>query len=358
MNELTRKIDRILWGKSIVTVDGRFTDAHMFILRSLSIQEANYTHHIYEQVLEDSLLAGIMTNDELLELYEKHDIWTQREEARIRNFERNIGVLKAQIRDSEFFPMKQKQLQKKLDKFQRQLKVDQETKTTLFNCSAETRAAEISRRFMVSLSTENRDGSLYWKEESDFLAETDVELIYNIALAYYHNNMFPETEMREIARNGQWRFKWNASKNGIDLFGRPIAEWSEMQDALVYWSQFYDFVLDHPERPSTAVANDDAACDAWVDDKMKSRGFGGANKKSKSNLISPRKGRTTGMKQEIFTMVQAGDSETVERVQDMNTSLVRKKLQGEHKRISKSKGRVSEWQLRGKEYLSTLESNK
>ncbi|MCK5610115.1 hypothetical protein KAR91_50040 [Candidatus Pacearchaeota archaeon] len=356
--EITRNLDKILWGKSIVTIDGRFTDEATMVLRSLTIAESNFINHIYERELRAGLDVGILTDEELEQFYENNQVWTAADEAEIRVLTKQIDLLKSQIMDAEFFPVKQKQLRKKLLSNEDKIRDKKRVKSQLFNCSVETRAMEISRRFMVMMSTESLKGIPMWETEVEFMNECDIDLIYNLALAYYNCNIFPETELREMARSGQWRFKWNASKNGIDLFGKPISEWSEMQDALVYWSQFYDYVFECPERPSQLVIDDDDACDAWVNDQLKSKRLGQTKEKRNSVQSTQRKGKTTGARHEQFVMVQPGDVDTVQRVQEMNPNDVRRKLQAEQDKIQKSGKRLTEWQLRGKEYLQTLDGGK
>lgn len=354
--EITRGLDKILWGKSIVSVDGKFTPQDTLLLRSLTIQESNLVHHIYERELKDGLDDGIMSDDELTQFYTDNQIWTAGDEAEIEVCTKSIKLLKAQIMDAEYFPVKQKQLKKKLAEYEDRKKRLLRTKQNLFNCSAETRASEISRRFMVMMCTETFEEEPRWESQESFMQETDIDLIFNLAIAYYRFNIFPEDELRAMARSPQWRFKWNVSKNGADLFGRPISEWSEMQSALVYWSQFYDYVFDSPDRPSQLVIDDDDACDAWVDDQMKSRRLGSTKDKTQPRITSSKhRGKMTGARHEQFVMVKPGDVDTVQRVQEMNPNVVRQKLGREHKKIQEKGKRLTEWQLRGKEYLQTLE---
>ena len=204
------------------------------------------------------------------------------------------------------------------------------------------------RRYIVMMSTEDIYEKPHWRDQEEFDQEDDTELIYNLALSYYKNNVFDTKCIRYISRNPEWRFRWNASKNGADLFGCSIAEWSEMQNSLVYWSQYYDFVLDNPDRPSDFIINDDDACDAWVNDqvkKIKSSNTGSDNKSVFGNKSATKQKDH----QEQFIMVQK-DKDTIKRVQDMNTTSARQQLRREHAQIQKD-GSVSEWQLRGKDYV-------
>jgi hypothetical protein len=65
-----------------------------------------------------------------------------------------------------------------------------------------------------------------------------------------------------------------------------------------------------------------------------------------------KKAKTGKFHQEVFVMVEKGDSEAVEKVQSMNTADTRAMLRKEHDKIKKSKGRISEWELRKQQYSS------
>jgi hypothetical protein len=209
--------------------------------------------------------------------------------------------------------------------------------------SAENRAEEIKRRHMIMLSVEDIEEKRYWSDLNVFLNENDLVLIYNLAIAYYKNNVLSEKETREIARSGQWRYRWASAKNGADLFGKPICDYSEMQNSLVYWSQFYDYVFESMDRPGDLIINDDDACDAWYNDQIKKTAVKGDNQK---NIVGTKKATTNKFHQEQFVMVDPKDADSVKKVQEMNTSSTREQLRRENEFIKKNKGRVSEWKLR------------
>lgn len=344
--DITKSIEKILWGKSFAEVKDSQDSEHVFILRSLNIKESNFCNYIYDREYKTSLDLGVLTNDELVQMYIDSDVWSEDGDKRIEVIENGLKFLQSQLKDAQFFTAKKKKLQKEIDKYRREADSLKEIKANLFTHSAESRAEEVMRRYMVMLSTETIDEQKYWETEIDFLNERDAELLVNLALAYYKSNMFFEKDLRSIARAGQWRFRWLASKNGADLFGRPISEWSEMQNALVYWSEYYDQIYDSSERPSDQIINNDEACDAWVREQSKKSGHGINSGKQDKNFFGNKKAKTNKDHQEQFIMVKPGDKEAIHEVQDMNTDSVRRRLGKENEKIKQTKGRVKEWQLR------------
>jgi hypothetical protein len=68
----------------------------------------------------------------------------------------------------------------------------------------------------------------------------------------------------------EWRARWKAStKTGSPLFEGPTVDWNINQVALVFWSNFYDNIFEHPERPEQRIIENDDLLDRWVEQKGK-----------------------------------------------------------------------------------------
>lgn len=328
--EVERHIERIMWGKSYIDLSSYGS----FILRSLTIKEANYVSYLYNREYNKAVQEGILKLKDMKELFRAMEIWGNPEEEKLAELDKKITREKNNIKSFQFMNRRKKQAQKELDRLQKERKELAEMKDSLFTCTAEQRAEEVKRRHIVRLSTETIEEKPYWNTEEDFWNETDIQFIFKLAVAYYNYNMLAEKDLRLIARHPMWRYRWNASKNGADLFGRPISEWSEMQNTLVYWSQFYDYIYESMDRPGDYIIEDDAACDAWVEEQ---------NKKARKPIV--KEGGKKMPHQEHFIMVDPGDTDTIKQIHEMNPESVRQRLRNEHKTIKEKKW-VSEWKLR------------
>ena len=347
LREISDKIHQILWGKSYVDVIDSDDVPHTFILRSLSIHEQNEVKYLRRHELDLARHGGLLCDEELREIYEADGVWTSEEEKRIDDLQDAISRIGTQIKDFEFRRAKKRKLEQAQKRFQKELDELYVTRMNLFNLSAEQRAEEIARRHMVFLSTQTIDQRQFWPSREQFDEYSDMVLLFKLAQAYYRQNQFSEAEIRQIARAGEWRYRWQASKRGESLFGRPIAEWSESQNAIVFWSQYYDSVYDSMDRPPAHVIENDAACDAWVEDQNKK-----VSAKSSSTTKQDRSalGNKTASKsknhQEVFMMVQPDDKEAIQEVQEMNPSTIRRKLRMENEQIKNAGGkRIKEWNL-------------
>lgn len=331
--DIEKALNKILWGKALVKASGQDGKAETFALRSLTLQENNEMQFLRETVLQECEEDGIVNKEELTLILKEAEAWTSKEEDRISELEQETKKLKHGIKQAEFNKTKRRILEKSLSRTTEELQVLSNQKIDLFSLTAEARAEEYTRRYMIFKSATDKFGNQFWNTEEEFLDCTDSELVNNLTLGYIDSHIMTEAEVRKIARSGMWRFRWSASKNGESLFGKPVSEWSDLQSTLVYWSQFYDYVYESPDKPNDMVIENDSALDGWVHEQE------GKNSTT-SNGMSGKSGH-----QEQFIVVPDADSETIEQVHSLNSKKDREQISRERKEI-KEKGRVSEWELR------------
>ena len=346
--DIKKTIDSIMWGKSFVEIEDSQHCIKTFILRCLTIKEANFLQFIKTKEYDLCIKQGVLTNKELEEVYCEYGLWTEVEENRIQELKKQIPILQANIKNFEFFVNKKKAFKKELSKIEKEILELQNTKNSIYLYSAESRAEEIARRYNVMLSSEDIYENPIWKSIEEFEDENDEKLIYELALAYYKNNIFSVQDLRRVARHPEWRFRWNASKSGADLFGKPISQWSEMQNSIVYWSQYYDMVIESAERPSDFIIENDDACDSWINDQMKK--YSSQSTGKNTNMFGTKKATMKKDHQEQFILVDPKDKDNIKKIQEMNPTITRQQLRKEQEQIKKE-GKVSEWQLRKGQYV-------
>lgn len=334
---LSEKISQILWAKSFVDVFDYNNHEHTFVLRSLSIKENNYLNFIYEKELRHAQSLGILTQDQLRRLFRAQEVWGEKEEDRKEKLKEELIILGNQLKAAEFHTVQKKKIKKKIESAREELENLNKQEISLFSTSAENRAEEYKRRLMIFLFTETIDEKPFWGSKEQFMRDTDMTLLNNLIHAYFKNNIYDEKTLREIARSAEWRFRWMAAKHGEHLFGKPISEWSEMQNMLVYWSEYYDGIYESIERPPDYVIEDDASCDAWVKDQNKKAAMSRAGSKKKSGQKLDHAER--------FVVVGKDDEEAIKKVHELNPDKVREQLRTEFEQIKKANKRVKEWEL-------------
>lgn len=333
--EIEKEIRKILWGKSIVSAKDCNGQSKTYVLRSLTMSEMNYLDFIYDQCFNESIESGLLSKEELDFFYKNNEIWTDEDEQELKDLKKEIAKQKGLKSKLKANKTKIKILSNKIKKLEDKLSNMIAYKQDLDSCSAEKHAEEISNRHMIHLSATDKFGKRLWEEDEDFLNCTDEKLIYNLTINYYKNNFLSDKQLRKIARSGVWRYRWSASKNGESLFGKPISEWTSVQNHLVYWSQYYDYIYENPDRPDDATIEDDDSIDRWMENE---------SKKNKKSRVSKKSNKNSEFVED-FIVVEDGDSETIKDIYDENTISSRQVINKTREQVQKN-GKVNDWQVK------------
>jgi len=199
---------------------------------------------------------------------------------------------------------------------------------------------------LIFCSTYNDQEECLWNNWQAFLDEADDTLVHSVLDGIRDIHMFSVADIREIARSGTWRFRWNGAKGIGNLFGKPISEFDAEQQSLLYWSQVYDSVYESMEKPPDSIIEDDEALDKWFEDKYRKDKAdevvkkGGIGKMKLSSKI-----RSAG---EIFVVTNPNINPAApsrKEIDELNTEFIRKFKQTETEKI-KEHGTLNEKELR------------
>lgn len=345
---IDERIKRILWGKSMAKVTNGEGKDVICILRSLTSKENSRLDFVYQSEYAAAVASGMLPEEDLLKCLDGAGLWVGNDDVYLKGLEHKEKILGEKLLQYKFQKTLLKKAEKALEETKQERLERERFRDSLLMLSAENRAEEIRRRYMIFMTAEDVNEKPIWSSLDEFLDCYDLTLIFNLAIAYYKSNIFNEAEIRQAARSGAWRFRWSAAKEGADLFGTAINAWSDAQNAIVYWSQYYDFVFESMDRPPENVVCDDAACDAWYEDQVKKLSNKGNENR---NFLGTKKATTTKFHQEQFVMVSPGDKEAVKEIQELNPAHTRNKLRREQEVIKKT-GKISEWNLRKGDYIS------
>lgn len=282
--QVQQHIDRICWGAEYVKVVNGFGREMVLILRSLSLADKNWCSFIYEEAIKDGTEQGLFSEFDLSSHYKKIGAWSEKEESKIKGLEADIANLEEGMIEAQ----KDKKLVRQIVSFRNAarhaLNRLRNEKAQKFGFTLEKYALERKVAAIIFCSTHNLDTSKYWKSWQDFEDEQDVKLVSNLTEAYLNRTHLGQKEIREIARSNLWRFKWTGAKNCGQLFGVPVVELDQEQEAILYWSQVYDAAYEAYERPSQEVIDNDELLDKWFADQSKKQ-------KTKDVIAGKSKGR-------------------------------------------------------------------
>jgi hypothetical protein len=341
-NEVLNHIRRITWGKKIVTVlDSDNKDRHI-IIRYLSPPEIYKSDNIYNMEYARCLNGGLATQEQLLNVAVRRGLWSHQSDKRleqlrqgINNLRESINPLSGILRNNK---IKKHTAKMKLLKYEKEYDKLLKKKDAVTFVSAENRANHEKFLYMASAFTETLNEKPIWSECYDILEE-DVPFVYRLIEAYYVQGALSIPQIRGIARHPAWRSIWDAAKNRDALFGLSTSHYTDEQAALAYWTQVYEGIEQHTERPPKHVIDDDELLDKWLEEQTKKE-----EKESKLRKYSSERFKGG----EVFIFAES--MEEVESIQSMNSSPIRQKIANEQAMIEK-KGSLSEFELRKKDII-------
>lgn len=338
-------VQRIVWGGVFAMVHNTDGQLRRIILRSPTLKDKQFIEFIYNSAIKEAKDEGCIGLIELSIQYQKKGLWGKIDDDNIEDLEGRIKQLKYDI-SSEKSGRKKDIFGRKLDGYSTALIELRNKRFNLFQITAEKQAESIRTGGIIYCSTYTEQDEKLWASYDDFQNEQDNILVQSVIGAISEMCGIESIEIRKAARSNYWRMQWNAGKSIGNLFGKPIIELDTEQNALVYWSQVYDYVYEHSDKPDESVIQDDKALDEWFDNEDR--------KKKVENVTGGKV--TDGVKLssniarhgEIFIVANPNinpTAPTTQSVENLNDSLTRKFKAAEAVKL-KSKKQLTETQLR------------
>jgi hypothetical protein len=141
--------------------------------------------------------------------------------------------------------------------------------------SAESRAEEVRVNYYVARCT--LGGEMFdtpvWRDWHEFLDSTDRWMIHDARKAYLRVSQgLPIRIIRAISRTPEWRARWRSVKESNSaLFDGSAVSWDRNKLNIIYWSDFYDTVYQHPECPPEEVVANDDLLQQWLSQQVANR---------------------------------------------------------------------------------------
>lgn len=145
----------------------------------------------------------------------------------------------------------------------------------IFRNCAEVLADERRTAYLVcccTLTGEMIDQPI-WKSWDEYKGCKDWELM-NVARDAFQRSQIgiPNKVIRALSRTYEWRMRWKAStESGTPPFADSSSAWDKNKRVLIYWSNFYDNIFQHPECPDDETINDDESLQTWLNYQVAQR---------------------------------------------------------------------------------------
>lgn len=261
-------------------------------------------NEVYIDSYEEALFYGTLTESEISSFMSENFLWTEMDEFNLsEELPKKIEDLKVDLYNNFDDEMNVMIIRE-------QINIEKEKLNDLYNkkhmfdyltCSGV--ASFLKNYHIFKYCTKYSNGDIYnW---------SDVSVIK--IMNFKSNNIISDDYIRKISKYDGWKAIWHTSKKNGNLFNRLSVDMSDDQKRLLFWSMFYDNLLEHPECPSESIMNDDDAIDGWViiqrRDREKEKGA-----KSVENKFSSSKMKNA---QEVFLI--AKDDKHAQQIENLNS---------------------------------------
>lgn len=330
-------IQRIVWGGVYSTVrDGEGNERHL-IFRAPTLRDKQFIEYKYTQAIESAKEQDCIGIVELTINLQKRGIWGKKEEDRIEFLTDKIIDTRDKIKfalNGRIAEMYEQAIGKCAD----ELRTLQNQRHDVFQTSAEKQADSVRTCAVLFASTYNENDNRWWPTYKDFMDEQDSLLVSNMIAKLNEVEYVKISDIRRAARSSYWRMQWSAGKSVGDLFGKSIIELDAEQSALIYWSQIYDYVYEHPDKPDDEVIKNDKLLDEWFENEDRKKKVAKAT--DGGTVQGMQLGRNIGKHGEIFIVANPAmnpQAPTTQSIENLNTSMTRKFKAEETKRIQQQK---------------------
>jgi hypothetical protein len=246
----------------------------LFASRCPTNNEQERAQVVYVRATHEYRQQGMRTRSELEQFALRNEQIDPQERQRKQNLIEMAERL-SKGREKTMDPTQKLEIDTQVQQIREQLWEIELNEREVFRHAAENRAEEIRTNFLVSCCTLGGEmlDTPVWANWAGFQECTDLRLIDDARRAYLRVSQgLPITIIRAVARTPEWRARWRSVRESNSvLFDSPAVSWDRNKLNIIYWSDFYDTVYQHPECPPEDVIRNDELLQDWLSQQVAKR---------------------------------------------------------------------------------------
>lgn len=141
--------------------------------------------------------------------------------------------------------------------------------------SAEAKAEQWRTNYFVFCCTSGGEflDKPVWNSWDEFMGSSQWSLYHDAKLSFHRVSVgLPTRIIRALARTTEWRIRWKSSKeSSAGVFDEAGSNWDRNKVNLIYWSDFYDSIYEHPECPDDETIQNDEWLQQWLNQQIANR---------------------------------------------------------------------------------------
>lgn len=284
-----------------------------------SIDDIVESYNIYNQIYNQCLIDGIMTEEDMTIWMKENLIWTKYNETLVEKLKKEIEDLKVDIFQARKSKAKCNHIRQNIRQKEELLHEQMILKNSEYSNTCEGISSSARINWLISQTTYAS------KTKYNFKNITLEQVIYN-----WQQSILPESKYRELARTEPWRSLWSISKNiKLKLFlNKKNQDLTINQKNLILWSQIYDNTYESMDCPDNEVFDDDDMFDGWMISQSRK------NEKNKLSQYVEDVTQNSKIKNSKEIFIMANDSEHANNIYALNDETTRSKINNKFKTIS------------------------
>lgn len=276
--EIEKLTYRVCSGFHFVNVDGT-----SYKFGPVSAETKYEAMCIYDEVMQESVLYGLLTQEEAIKQLIRIGVWSVEDEERLTKAYKDIEDFKVGLFENFEEPGACDRILELIHQCNSSITEMENRKNSLSYITDVGVANSAKMRYISGISLLQSDGTKYWKSKEDYRKP---DFVLEECMENLFTSRMSETQARTIIKNEPWRSIWSSRKYCDGIFGRTSLDITEDQRSLILWSSIYDSIREHSEPPSEAMFEVDEAIDGWLISQRKNKGKEGILKKVGSKVAN------------------------------------------------------------------------
>ena len=264
----------------------------------------------YEEALQQAILEGAMTSDELIESAIQYNTWSDERDAELAGYRQELREVKKSLLDFMYHTGRLAAARARIEGLEQQAVALMSRRHELTGGAAESYAQSVYRSYVIATISHTLSGERIWPSYEAMMIGAHLSEIREACAEYFDHSLVSDGDVRSLARSEVWRSVWLIGKNAGGLFANDLDSLTPNQKSLIYWSSIYDSVYQAYERPSSIIIDTDDLLDSWL---LR------AGDKTKPAKTTSQKGD----RQETFVV---SDRKGAQAVYDLNSPEARKQV--------------------------------
>lgn len=278
-----------MWDRRYVTIPDEYeTPVATVFLRDATVEDRNYYLHIKEVEEAKARKEGVKTEGEIFSEAKQAGYWTENDDLVLKEADEHIEFLRGEM-DRKGFAARKRQIEAQIRETQAQKTEVEHKRQDLVALTADYHAHSVAVTALLRRVVLNLDGTLLWPTEEAYVEFRNLypPVVQHLMHEMLSEGLWETAEIREIARNVEWRLMWSLSRENLNgLFDRPISDINFNQKLLIYWSRVYDTAFEDPKPPDQETIDDDEKFDAWLANRDLERKEEAEGRKNKNSVYN------------------------------------------------------------------------